>query len=232
MPPKLSEISREAAAAPLGDIIRSVGEGVAAAQAALDEASLRQTLDLYAQGGDETVEAMRAIGYQPTFYVLPETTGEVTMALSLSQEPEPRTLAPDPRTNPAANPILRRAFAGPTRLTRPRLYGAPVDAGYRNRYGFDAETQAKITFTIKPAPPPGGAADLRRTPNFVQAGSGGPATVAQAQAAADLLGLTIAFRTAEGAPIESPDAAAAVTAQEPVADSLIDREATTIQLTL
>lgn len=96
---QLQELVSDIVASPLGDVIAAVGRGVADAQAALDEGSLAQTLALYSEGGDAALQLLREIGYQPTFYTLPETIGEVKVALKLAGGYEQSAVAPA-QTNP------------------------------------------------------------------------------------------------------------------------------------
>ena len=79
----ISDLVRDVVASPLGDVIASVGEGVAEAQQALDEGSLAKTLEIYTEGNEDTLRVLREIGYRPTFYALPETTGQVRVSLHL-----------------------------------------------------------------------------------------------------------------------------------------------------
>lgn len=142
----MSDIKRlinDTAAAPLGQIIASVGQGVAQAQRALDEQALAQLEALY-RDNDEAMALLRRSGWQPTFYTLPETEGEVKVALSLSGS----VAGKDEASRPAS------AFTGKRSASRIALYAAPVDAGYQNRFGYQATIGASLRFRIVPVPPP------------------------------------------------------------------------------
>ncbi|SDO70418.1 PASTA domain-containing protein [Halomonas shengliensis] len=136
----IKRLIRDTAAAPLGDIIASVGEGVAQAQRALDGQALAQLEALY-RDQDEATALLRQSGWRPTFYTIPETEGEVKVALSLGGQGEETTTA-------RSSGILPRK-------SRVALYGAPVDAGYQNRFGYQATIGASLRFRIVPVPPPG-----------------------------------------------------------------------------
>ena len=141
----MSDIKRlinDTTAAPLGQIIASVGQGVAQAQRALDEQALAQLEALY-RDSDEAMALLRRSGWQPTFYTLPETEGEVKVALSLSGSNSGKAQA----TRPAGSSL----GAGASRIA---LYAAPVDAGYQNRFGYQATVGATLRFRIVPVPPP------------------------------------------------------------------------------
>ena len=80
---------KDVLSAPLGELISAIGKGVGEAQAALDEGSLNQTMALYNQANNtEMTKLLREIGYQPTFYVLPETEVEAQISLSFSMNAE------------------------------------------------------------------------------------------------------------------------------------------------
>lgn len=138
MASKIQNLIQDTVSAPLGDIIASVGQGVADAQAALDQGSLAQTLRLYQAGDDKTMQMLKDIGYQPTFYTIPEAEGDITVAMKMELSSTQNT-------------------AGATKI---RMYATPVDAGYSNRYSYTAEIQARIRFKIVPIPPPDNLSNL------------------------------------------------------------------------
>lgn len=138
MASKIQNLIQDTVSAPLGDIIASVGQGVADAQAALDKGSLAQTLRLYQAGDDKTMQMLKDIGYQPTFYTIPEAEGDITVAMKMELSSTQNT-------------------AGATKI---RMYATPVDAGYSNRYSYTAEIQARIRFKIVPIPPPDNLSNL------------------------------------------------------------------------
>ena len=66
---------------PLGDVIAQVGEGLAAAQQALDLQAV-ENLRALAVGESPADQSLRDIGYRPTFYHIPECTVEMKVALA------------------------------------------------------------------------------------------------------------------------------------------------------
>lgn len=66
--------------APLGAVLRRIGEGVASAQAALDSAAISQQDSL-----QTTHPALAAIGYQVTWYQMPAVEVELKMAIHFEQ---------------------------------------------------------------------------------------------------------------------------------------------------
>ncbi|WP_108261595.1 hypothetical protein [Mangrovicoccus ximenensis] len=133
-------------AAPLGEVIASVGQGVADAQHALDEGSLAAVLDIYAESDDAKLKLLQEIGYRPTFYALPETTGEVRVTLRLGQGAAGQGTGTAVRK--AAVPAIQAVplRTGLNARIGNRLYATPVDAGYANRFGYAADVSAKLTF--------------------------------------------------------------------------------------
>jgi hypothetical protein len=177
---------------------------VAAAQQALDDASLAKTLEIYGEGDDATLRALRDIGYRPTFYALPETTGEVRIALTLGSQVEGTPVAPA-----AAGVSVQLSRIGRTVGVAPKLYATPVDAGYAGRYGYKADISAKLTFRIVPVPAPNGADELRLVPDLAKR------AVAAAETALAGIGLAARVEDATGAVVETPPADAEVASQAP-----------------
>ncbi|HAA16267.1 MAG TPA: hypothetical protein DCE41_33020 [Cytophagales bacterium] len=194
---------KEVLAAPLGELISSVGSGVADAQAALDAGSLSQWLSLYSEDGDndEVLARLREIGYQPTFYTLPETSVEAKVSLSLSAKSSLN----------AQTQILPET--GKT-----RMMASPVNASIANRFNLDAEASATLKFKVVPVPPPGNVSDIRVAPNLV--------TLTLAEAEAKLSELNLQYQVAnqiDGSPADFTQDSP-VMAQTPAAGSLVRRD--------
>lgn len=215
----IRELAQEVVASPLGDIIAAVGRGVAAAQQALDDASVAKTLEIYHEGGDEAARLLREIGYRPTFYALPETTGEVRVSLALGSNASPATT-----TVAGAMMPVGLTHAGRVLGRLPNLYATPVDAGYANRYGYRAQVSSKITFRIVPVPAPNGADELRLVPDLIGRG------IAEAVVALEALGLLPLTIDDSGAEVEASPTAI-VTSQTPPAATL-QRLGDTVRLSL
>jgi hypothetical protein len=171
-PPRnpVADLLAESVAAPLGEVIAAVGQGVAEAQRALDDAALAATMAIYEEQGDAGMALLRDIGYRPTFYVLPDTQCQVQVSMRIGG-----TGSADGSAGTARLPGA---------LGKGRTYVTPVDAGFQQRFGFQATAAAKLTFRIVPVPPPSALDDARPMPALV----GEPAP--DALAALDRLGLT------------------------------------------
>ncbi len=190
---EIRDLVRDVVASPLGDIIASVGEGVAEAQQVLDDGALAKTLEIYSEGGEAALALLRDIGYRPTFYALPETTGEVRVSLHLGRSIQGGA-TPTSATAPQPAVATQLSRIGRNLGIRPRLYATPVDAGYANRYGYQANISAKLTFKIIPVPAPEGADELRKMPNLVGH------SLIESRTIADSLGLEIRLQDSPGRP--------------------------------
>jgi hypothetical protein len=211
---ELSNLIKDVVASPLGDVIAAVGRGVADAQQALDEGSLAKTLEIYSEGGAEVLQMLRDIGYAPTFYSLPETTGEVRIAMRLGNNQSSAVNLPSANpvaATPAINANLARLGLNVPAL-KTKLYATPVDAGYANRYGYQADISAKLTFKIVPVPAPTGVDELRVLPDLVGA------TAVAALQRLSALGLTANFVNAQGETVAEPGATQTVASQTPAYD--------------
>lgn len=150
------QLFSELLGSPLGELISSVGQGVGDAQAALDQGALQQTLDIYDFDKDgersneelNMINLIREMGYQPTFYTIPETEVEAQISLSLDLKSE------------QATPVT-----GYT-LSKYKVNATPLNAGNMNRFGLQANAMAKLKFKIVPVPPPPGSGELRPIPDF------------------------------------------------------------------
>jgi len=196
----LKEVLSDGFAAPLGEVIASIGRGVADAQAALDRASLEATLAIYDTEGDAGADLLREIGYRPTFYVLPETSCEVQVSM--------RVGASQSSGSPAAGPSGA--------VLKARSYVTPVDAGFANRFGYEASASARLSFKIVPIPPPSALDDGRPVPALTGR------TAEQAEAALGRLGLAASFVDAKGNALEKPPVGTSpILAQSPAAITLV-----------
>ena len=139
---------------PLGELISSVGQGVGDAQAALDQGALQQTLDIYDLSKDEErteeelklLSLIREMGYQPTFYTIPETEVEAQISLSLDLKSE------------QSSPV------GGYALSKYKINATPLNAGNVNRFGLQSNAMAKLKFKIIPVPPPQNLSEIRNVP--------------------------------------------------------------------
>jgi hypothetical protein len=133
----------DALSAPLGELIASVGRGVADAQREMDLASIAAFLDVYERSEGLFLELQR-IGYRPNWYHIPEAEGDIQVALTISGQ---QTRGPSAGTAP---PL--------------KIYAAPVDAGYASRFGFTVQAASRVKFRIVPVPPSSAAEAVQVMP--------------------------------------------------------------------
>ena len=150
------QLFSELLGSPLGELISSVGQGVGDAQAALDQGALQQTLEIYDLSTDEDrteeelklLNLIRGMGYQPTFYTIPETEVEAQISLSLDLKSE------------QSGPVAGYA------LSKYAINATPLNAGNVNRYGLQSNAMAKLKFKIVPVPPPQSLSEIRIVPDL------------------------------------------------------------------
>lgn len=133
----------DALTAPLGDLISSVAKGVADAQQALDLQTITSLKELYGSG-QGVQEELRRLGYQPTWYKIPEVEAEIIMSLTIGE-----------RENIDVDQSVK-------------LYAAPIDASYSNRYDYDIKGASKLKFKIVPVPPSPQAEEIKVVPFLEQ----------------------------------------------------------------
>jgi len=176
---------------PLGELIASVGRGVAEAQREMDAASISSLQEIYSRGDGLFLELQR-IGYRPTWYHIPEAEGDLQIALTVTAQ---ETRGPDQSVTAGSAPRIK-------------LYAAPVDAGYASRFGFNLQASSRVKFRIVPVPASTAAEGLRATPTLVGL------TVGDARARLGLFGIAGTF------PADVADTVT-VTGQDPAAGTLL-----------
>lgn len=154
----LNQITR-ALSAPLGDLIAAVGRGVAEAQQALDMQTLETFKAMYSASNAAYAE-LRQLGYQPTWYKIPEVSAEMYVTLSASGEERLRL------GGPAALPSERTVQDTAQARGRIQLYATPVDASYSNTYDYNLRASSQIKFRIVPVPPTSQAEGMKVIPDL------------------------------------------------------------------
>jgi hypothetical protein len=182
----------EALSCPLGELIASVGRGVAEAQRELDHASLATLQDVYARG-DGLFGELQKIGYRPTWYHIPEAEGDLQVALTISGNEASAGAGTTPPAGAARSKL--------------KLYAAPVDAGYASRFGYTLNASSRVKFKIVPVPPSNAAEALLAMPALTGL------SLSEARARLALLGITASLPSAADSAI--------VTSQQPAPGTLL-----------
>jgi PASTA domain len=181
----------------LGDAIASVGEGVASAQMALDKASIEATLAVYASDGDEGLELLRSIGYQPNFYGVRNVKSNMKIAMQFSVET-----------------TQTQQTSGINRLGH-QAYAMPVNATTQNKYGYSGTAATELSFEIVPLPP---QATIRRAPDLIGK------SITEARSIMNVVGLDVSLIAPNGETITEVTATMAVTDQSPAAGTIVSIE--------
>lgn len=187
----------ETLSAPIGELIAAVGQSVADAQRSMDAQTIANFQSIYSDEDSAAFEALRSIGYRPTWYHIPEVTAELNVALTVSGTVESQGLA-------ASSSSSLSQFA-----PRVRVYAAPVDAGYTSKYNYELKAASAVKFRIVPVPPSPAAEALRVVPDI----SGQTWTLARAL----LQRLDVPYRTATPEPADTD----VVAGQTPAAGTVL-----------
>ena len=142
----------DALSMPLGELIASVGRGVADAQREMDAGSLSALQEIYSRSDGLFLELQR-IGYRPTWYHIPEVEGDLQIALTATSE-----------ETVGGNPVSPARAPGAAKI---KLYAAPVDAGYASRFGFTLQASSRVKFRIVPVPASSAAEMLQAVPALI-----------------------------------------------------------------
>lgn len=195
MIPDQPEQMIDALSAPLGDLIAEVGRSVAEAQMAMDAATIENVRALVtASGPDDPNRLLQQIGYQPTWYQIPEVTAEITVALTLSGSGQSSVQG-----------------GGKPAASRMRMLAAPVDASYASRYNYELKAASSLKFRIVPVPPSPQAERMRVVPALVG--------LSFAQARGRLAELDIRWTLPDG--VSAPADATLVATQLPAAGEIL-----------
>ncbi len=128
--------------APLGDLIAEVGIGVARAQYALDKQSLALFEEIY-KNDEQYLDQLRAMGYRPNWYQIPEAEAEIQVSLAISG-----------------------SYSGQSRSPI-KMYAAPMNASYKNSFEYDLSASSKLKMKIVPVPEPSFIEQQKMIPRLV-----------------------------------------------------------------
>lgn len=109
---------------PLSQMIQKIAQGVAEAQRALDTSAMETQNTL-----QENYPALAQIGYQTTWYQIPEVVVELKVAVHYER-------------------------TGKENTKRVGLFLSPFNAKYKNSFTYTAEGTSTLKLRIVPVPPP------------------------------------------------------------------------------
>lgn len=111
-------------AASIAEFAKKVGEGVALAQRAMDEASLQTWRAIHT---DPAFKGLLEIGYQPTWYAIPSAEAEIKLFFHFEEDRE---------------------------TGKRRMFGLPLNAQVQARTSLRQEGASQFKLRIVPTPPP------------------------------------------------------------------------------
>lgn len=112
---------------PIAQMIKKIGDGIAEAQKAMDTAAMESQKSLQTNFPD-----LAKVGYQVTWYQMPEVLVELKMALHFE--------------NTVKDNIKKTG-----------IFLAPFNAKYQNAYTYTADGSSSLKLRIVPVPPPAAA---------------------------------------------------------------------------
>ena len=148
MPPTTNPLGNtlEIFSASIEDFITSLGTGIAQAQTALDQNSIK-TQELI-----DSDPVASHYGLQAAWYQFPKVDLDLKLSLTVAQD---QSSAPPAPAAPAGVRALFPMLA--SRLSPVRLVAQPVSASYQNHFNFDATAASSLTLSIVPVPPQRGS---------------------------------------------------------------------------
>jgi hypothetical protein len=130
----------EVFSASIEDFITSLGVGIAHAQTALDQNSIKT------QEAIDSDPVASHYGLQAAWYQFPKVDLELKLSLTVAQDQSSPSSSSPPAAVRALSPLLA------ARLTPVRLVAQPVSASYQNHFNFDATAASTLTLSIVPVP--------------------------------------------------------------------------------
>ena len=128
---------------PMEAAIVGLATGIARAQSELDRHSIQLQREI-----DEDPE-LAELGLHATWYQMPRAELELTMTITLEEEPAANLASPR-----GSGPLRASSLLAQNQLRAIRL--TPVNALYKNQFDFDVTASSKLTLTFVPVPPPVG----------------------------------------------------------------------------
>ncbi len=149
-------VATELASVPFGDMITSLGAGIAQAQFELDKSSAAIARMMSGVDPEDRVQfggqslSLIELGFTPTFYQFVESTIEVKIVVNMtkSSSNEVKSNTKSNSLEFKSNYIWWRPNASITATTR------TVDAKYSNKYDYSVEGSSIMRTKLVPVPPP------------------------------------------------------------------------------
>jgi hypothetical protein len=174
------QLAQQLAEIPFGELLTSLGRGVAEAQLALDKVSTMVALslsgkyqvvtngagesslvpaDTRVRFGDEELSLLE-LGFTPTFYQFVDTILEIKVSVSMTREES--TSSSSSTTTTATQRWTEGGFLGIGGTQQTRTNTTTVSSQYAAKYQYSAEGASIMRTKLVPVPPPTGLAALVR----------------------------------------------------------------------
>jgi hypothetical protein len=140
----------ETFSAPIEDLIVALGQGLAQAQQALDQNSIKT------QEAIDTDPVLSQYGLQATWYQFPNVNMQLKMSLSIAQDQQ----------NPPSQ-VAARGLIAPINAVPLRIIAQPLSASFQSQFNFDASAATQVNLTIVPVPAPASGSQV--PPQMTQA---------------------------------------------------------------
>jgi len=175
----------ESFSAPIESVIIALGQGIAAAQKALDANSVATQEQIDAD------PVLSQYGLQATWYQFPTVSMQLKMSLTITQD---QTSSSSPSAA-GPNVSLPSALLTPNRF---RLIAQPLSASFQNQFNYDSSAATQVNVTIVPVPPPKSGNQVSSPPQMKEA-----AVVAVAESTAQAAGKPFITPNTQGQIVDS-----------------------------
>ena len=174
------QLAQQLAEIPFGELLTSLGRGVAEAQLALDQMSTLVALSMSGRyqvvtnqagesslapadtrvrfGGEEL--SLLELGFTPTFYQFVDTILEIKVSVSMTREESTSTTRSATTTD--TQQWTEGGFLGIGGKQQTRTNTTTVSSQYAAKYQYSAEGASIVRTKLVPVPPPSGLAALVR----------------------------------------------------------------------
>ncbi len=148
--PTIGEIGSELAEVPVGELLRSVAQGIADGQTALDVAAVKTLIVLAATTVELIPEITEVISPETLQVQTDEGTIDVTGARVSATAAEPVEMS---ALQAGLVPSFYQ-FAEATIQLKLSVFGSNVNFRTQNTYSYSADASSSVTAILRPVPPP------------------------------------------------------------------------------
>src|SRR5271154_4817916 len=141
--------------APIESVIIALGQGIAAAQKALDQNSVATQEQI------DSDPVLSQYGLQATWYQFPTVSLQLKMSIAITQDQTPSS-----PSVAGSHIALPSALLAPNRL---RIIAQPLSASFQNQFNYDSQAASQVNVTMVPVPPPKSGNQVTSPPQMTEA---------------------------------------------------------------